>query len=223
MAEAETHVLLVEGFADRDFFNQVCKLLNLHKNPKIQVATPQDYQAQRNTKEDVFKLLPSFLKKIEDSDNHLEHLAIVVDADKLEHGSGYEKTIEKVKEIVKKHDFSLAENKENGLIFNHPDGLADFGLWIMPDNQKEGILENFIKHCIKIEEQQLFSHAVQVVENIPSKKFKSHHYAKAEIATWLAWQNPPGRGLYCSIEDNLLDTTHPLFQELERWLKQIFI
>lgn len=223
MAEQETHVLLVEGSADRDFFTQVCKRLNLHKNPKIRVATPQDYQAPRGGKEDVLKLLPSFLKKIEDSDNALQYLAIVVDADRLEHGSGYERTVEKVKEIVKKHDFSLAENKENGLIFKHPDGLADFGLWIMPDNQQEGIVEHFIKQCISTDEQPLFSHAVQVIENIPSKKFKSHHYAKAEIATWLAWQNPPGRGLYGSLEDNLLDTSHPLFQELERWLKQIFI
>lgn len=223
MANEATHVLLVEGYADRDFFNQICKAVNLNKCPKIQVATPQDYQSPRNTKEDVFKLLPSFLKKIEDSDNYLERLAIVVDADKEEHGFGYEKTIERVKEIVEKHDFALTKNKENGLIFKHSDGLADFGLWIMPDNGNEGILEDFIKQCVSTSERNLFNHAVQIVSEIPAPKFKSHHSIKAEIATWLAWQNPPGRGFYCTIEDKLLDTSHSLFQELENWLKQVFI
>jgi len=217
------HVLLVEGYADRDFFNQVCKVINLNKTPKIKVATPQDYQSRRNTKEDVFKLLPSFLKKIEDSDNDLERLAIVVDADEEQHGSGYPKTIQRVKEIVETHDFVLIENNENGLIFKHSDGLADLGLWIMPDNANEGVIEDFIKQCIRTNERNLFNHAVQVVNEIPTRKFKPHHSTKAEIATWLAWQNPPGRGFYCAVEDNLLDADHSLFQKLENWLKQIFI
>ena len=46
--------------------------------------------------------------------------------------------------------------------------------------------------------------------------------AKAEVATWLAWQKQPGHGLYCAVKDNLLNTDHTLFQELEQWLKKIF-
>ncbi len=223
MANNATHVLLVEGYADRDFFTQVCKVINLNKSPKIQVATPQDYQSPRNTKEDVFKLLPSFLKKVEDSDNELERLAIVVDADRKQHGYGYANTIQRVKSIVEQHDFALAENKKNGLVFKHSDGLADFGVWIMPDNANEGVIEDFIKQCVKADERNLFNHAVHVVNEIPSPKFKLHHSTKAEIATWLAWQALPGRGFYCAVEDSLLDIDHSLFQELENWLKQIFI
>ncbi len=220
MAKISTHVLLVEGFADRDFFEQVCKLLDL--NPLVQVATSKDFKGIRNTKEDVFKLLPNLLKQIEAGE--IERLAVVVDADKLEHGSGYEKTINRVNEIAAKHDFTFAENPTNGLCFKHNGGLADFGLWVMPNNQNEGMLENFIKECIKSDEQPLFNHAVQAVQDVlEPKKFKPHHCSKAEVATWLAWQKLPGHGLHYAVSDNLLDTNSALFQEMEQWLKKIFI
>ena len=114
------------------------------------------------------------------------------------------------------------ENQSNGLVFENSDGLADLGLWIMPNNRDEGMLEDFIKTCVSTTEQPLFNHAVQVVQAVPNKKFKDHHYSKAEVATWLAWQKPPGHGLYWSVKDKLLDTNHALFQEMQQWLKNIF-
>jgi hypothetical protein len=220
MAKISTHVLLVEGFADRDFFEQVCKLLDL--SPLVTVATSKDYQGARNTKEDIFKLLPDLLTQI--GIGKIERLAVVVDADKLEHGSGYEKTLNKVKEITANQGFALAENQTNGLIFKHNEELTDFGLWIMPNNQDEGMLENFIKQCVKNDELPLFNHAVQTVQNLPEpKKFEPHHETKAEVATWLAWQKKPGHGLYHSVQVDLLDTNHALFQEMAQWLKKIFI
>jgi hypothetical protein len=70
----------------------------------------------------------------------------------------------------------------------------------------------------------LFDHAALMVQTVPEpKKFKPHHYSKAEVATWLAWQKPPGHGLYYVVYDNLLDTNHALFEEMQQWLKKIFI
>ncbi len=220
MAEISTHVLLVEGVADRDFFQQVCKSLKL--NPLITVATSKDYLGIRNTKEDVFKLLPDLLTQI--GIGKIERLAVIVDADKVEHGSGYEKTLNKVKEITENQGFALTENQTNGLIFKHNGDLADFGLWVMPNNHDEGMLENFIKQCVKTDELPLFNHAVQSVQNLPGpRKFEPHHEIKAEVATWLAWQKKPGHGLYHSVQVDLLDTNHALFQEMAQWLKKIFI
>lgn len=219
MAKISTHVLLVEGYADRDFFEQACNLLAL--NPLITVATSKDYQGIRNTKEDVFKLLPDLLTQM--GIGKIERLAVVVDADSLEHGSGYEKTLNKVKEITANSGFALAENKTNGLIFKHNGELTDFGLWIMPNNRDEGMLENFIKQCVKTDEQPLFAHAELTVQNLPKPKFSPHNTTKAEVATWMAWQKKPGHGLYHSLQVNLLDTNHALFQEMAQWLKNIFI
>jgi hypothetical protein len=223
-----SHVLLVEGEDDKGFFEQVCKSIQL--NPAIKVAPPKDYQADyetalRNGKQAALNLLLDLLVELLEEAAPTQRLAIIIDADyEQEQGLGYQKTIEQVANRVAEYGFSLVENRTQGLCFKHSDGLAEFGLWVLPNNQGDGMLEDFIKACITSTEQSLFNHAIQVVQDVPEpKKFKSHHYAKAEVATWLAWQKPPGRGLYYSVYDNLLDTDHALFQEMEQWLKKIFI
>jgi hypothetical protein len=223
-----SYVLLVEGEDDRGFFEQVCKSLQL--NPAIKVAPPKDYQADyeetlRNGKQAALNLLEDLLVELLDEAAPTQRLAIIIiDADyEQENGLGYQKTIEQISERVAEYDFSLVTNQTGGLSFKHNDGVAEFGLWIMPNNLHDGMLEDFIKTCVKINEQPLFDHSVQVVDDVPDKKFKSHHYSKAQVNTWLAWQKPPGHGLYYSVSDKLLDNEHALFQDLTQWLKQIFI
>jgi len=92
----------------------------------------------------------------------------------------------------------------------------------MPDNQNEGMLEDWIKSCIKEDESPLFQKASVAVSSLSNPKFKEHITSKAEVATWLAWQKNPGHGLYGTLNANLLDNTHPLFQALEQWLKAIY-
>lgn len=220
---SHSHVLIVEGEDDRGFFEQVCKSFNF-----ITVAPPKAYQAHfdehlHNGKQGALNLLKKLLIQLLDEEAAIRKLAIIIDADYDEEGGlGYEKTIQQVKKIAEKHDFKLAENQEHGLRFKHNDSPAEFGLWVMPNNQKDGMFEDFIKECVTTTEQSLFNHAVQVVQDVPNKKFKDHHYSKAEVATWLAWQKPPGHGLYYSVKDNLLDPNHALFQKMELWLKNIF-
>ena len=222
-----SHVLLVEGEGDRGFFDQVCRSLAL--NPAIKVAPPKDYQADyeellHNSKQGVLNLLDDLLNELLDEVAPTKRLAVIVDADhEQEQGLGYRKTIEQVSKIAADYDFTLAENQANGLYFKHSDGLAEFGLWVMPNNRTDGMLEDFIKTCVTPNEQSLFDHAVQIIQNIPNPKFKPHHNSKAQVATWLAWQKPPGHGLYYSVKDGLLNTNHALFQEMEQWLKKIFI
>jgi hypothetical protein len=215
-------VLLVEGDDDKYFFNKICTLFNL--SPNIKVAVPKDFNSQ-NSKGGVLESLPPLLKQL--ADGSLRKLAVIVDADYEEqYGLGYQKTIQKITELVTLQEFVLIQNTENhasGLIFENGAELANFGLWVMPNNQDSGMLEDFVKTCIKIDELSLFNHANQVVHAISEPKFKPHHYAKAEVSTWLAWQKQPGHGLYRAVHDELLDTDHALFQKLAHWLKQIFI
>ncbi|HIH86657.1 MAG TPA: hypothetical protein HA304_01985 [Methanosarcinales archaeon] len=100
--------------------------------------------------------------------------------------------------------------------------MADFGLWVMPNNGDEGMLEDWIKSCVHPNENQLFAHAKTVVDTLPLTKFKPIHISKAEVATWLAWQKQPGHGLYRAVEDQLIDTNSALFQELSFWLTHIY-
>ena len=218
MAMAD-RVLLVEGESDRSFFEEVCKSLELHTS--VKVAPPKDVGGSHNTKEGVFNHLPILLNQL--SDAQITRLAVVVDADSAANGSGYQHVIKRVKKIVALYGFTLASNPVGGVLFQHDDGLADFGLWVMPNNGAEGMLEDWIKSCVHPDENQLFAHAKTVVDTLPQKKFKSIHISKAEVATWLAWQKLPGHGLYRAVEDQLIDTNSALFKELCVWLNHIYI
>lgn len=218
-------VLLVEAESDRGLFEQIFKALSL--NPEIRVACPREINPEsRNGKQAVFNLTSILLKQFADSDlGEQRKLAVVIDADyETEGGLGYGKTVEQFIEIVGGHDFELAteENNSNGLVFRHPDQLADLGLWVMPNNVNDGMLEDWLKACVHEDEQALFNHAESVVESLEPKKFKPIHQTKAEIATWLAWQDQPGHGLYQAQKANLLDKSKPLYSQLTSWLTRIY-
>jgi len=217
--EAAKKVLLVEGDSDKSFFQKLCKRLDL--DTVVQVATPKDLEGRRNSKEGVFHRLEVLLSQL--NDGQITHVALVVDADYLEHhGLGCQKTIDRVTDMVNPFGFELDPASENGLCFKHADGFADLGLWIMPDNHDEGMLEDWIKTCVKVDEQTLFQSASSAVQDLENPKFSAHLTSKAEVATWLAWQKQPGHGLYVALNDDLLDGDRPLFKAIEQWLLGIF-
>ena len=220
--ETSNQLLLVEGDADKSFFEIIIKKLSL--NTTVKVALPKEVNNDEyNSKEGVFNLLEILLSQLDDG--QFSHIAAIVDSDYIKHGQGYQKTIARISTIIDPLGFELkeAESTQNGLCFKHSDGLADFGLWIMPDNQNEGMLEDWIKSCIKEDESTLFQQASDAVESISDPKFKEHLISKAEVATWLAWQKKPGHGLYGALNDDLLDNTQLLFQAMEQWLKAIYL
>lgn len=214
----QDRVLLVEGETDQGFLIEVLKVLNLQVD--VKVAPPKELGGDYNSKQGVLNYLPTLLNQL--ADGSLINLAVVVDADTSPDG-GYQWTFDLVDKIVKPIGYSLKASTIGGLIFEHDDGLADFGLWVMPDNTQEGMLEDLLKECIHTNEQALFAHAQSVVKKLPKpQKFKSIHSSKAEIATWLAWQKKPGHGLYSAVTDQLLDSNKPLYADLIAWMKHIF-
>jgi hypothetical protein len=224
------YVLFVEGEDDKSFFTKIIALTDLNADiPNIQVAPPKEFNG-KDSKGGIFERLPFLLEQIKDGT--LSKLAIVVDADydkKEGGGLGCQRTIDKIAEIVSvpPYHFALTERpklQSGGLLFKSSNGYNTLGLWVMPDNQQDGMLEDFIKDCIKSDELALFNYAKEVVKNVPNKKFEEHHHSKAEVATWIAWQKPPGHGIYYSVRENnlLLDEESKLFKELKVWLKQVF-
>ena len=213
-------ILLVEGEADKSFFEIICKKLGLHTI--VEVAAPKDLTQARNGKWHAIKLLPILIKYLADEEMELTHLAIVVDADRVADGNGYKNTIDKVTEFVAQEGYALNPNSVAGLLFNHDEDLADFGLWVMPNNCDEGMLEDWIKNCVHSNEHELFTHAQEVVGELSPRKFKPIHCSKAEVATWLAWQEQPGHGLYRIVEDELIDTNSAPYNELSTWLNHIY-
>lgn len=214
------NILLVEGEADRGFFEALCRLLSISAD--VRVATPKDTGGWYNTKEGVLSHLTSVLLP-QLQDGQLARIGVVVDADRAKNGSGFAATLQRFTEALAQGDYRPNPAAAAGLVFSHPDGLADLGLWIMPNNLDEGMLEDWIKQCVTPSESALYQHAEKSIDAIPgAPKFRPWHRTKAEVATWLAWQKKPEHGLYNAAQPDLINVEAPLFKALQAWLKHVF-
>ncbi|MFN9914703.1 MAG: DUF3226 domain-containing protein, partial [Pirellulaceae bacterium] len=107
----------------------------------IQVMTPRNAGACVDSKTNAIHVLPTLLSQLDDAS--IDNLGMVVDADyRDELGLGFAHTLDKIREQVLAHGFSSEKRlQEGGFLFDHPDGLSPFGVWIMPDNRSDGMLE----------------------------------------------------------------------------------
>jgi hypothetical protein len=110
-----------------------------------------------------------------------------------------------------------------GLIHPLSNGLK-FGVWIMPDNKMRGMLETFLAYMISTEHRALWEFAQEVSQTAKNMgaSFTEPHTDKANIYSWLAWQNPPGRQLHQAIIEKILDPKHPNAQCFVTWFKSLY-
>ena len=113
---------------------------------------------------------------------------------------------------------------EEGLIHNTLEGIK-FGVWIMPDNKIQGMLETFLTYIRSINDEELWKFAQEVTQDARSKgaAFKDSHLDKANIHTWLAWQDPPGLQLHqAAMKRHILNPQHPNAQKFVTWFKTLY-
>ena len=112
---------------------------------------------------------------------------------------------------------------EDGLIHTTSEGIK-FGIWIMPDNKMRGMLETFLTYMIPKGNEDLWNFAQEITQEAKSKgaTFKNVHSDKANIYTWLAWQDPPGRQLHNAIMERILNPQHPNAQKFVTWFKTLY-
>jgi hypothetical protein len=105
------------------------------------------------------------------------------------------------------------------------------GVWLMPNNQLTGMLEDFVGLLVPGGEHNvLWNHAHTCLDQLPAQhdlpaneeRFAAPHYAKAHIHTWLAWQKEPGRPLGVAIKSRYLDTQATGASSFVAWLQQLF-
>ena len=94
----------------------------------------------------------------------------------------------------------------------------------MPNNQTPGILEDFVSFLIPQDEALLWEMARTCVDKIPDdmRHFKDRHIIKAQIHTWLAWQEEPGQPLGIAVTAKFLDSESPYAHDLVDWVRRVF-
>jgi len=101
--------------------------------------------------------------------------------------------------------------------------LPILGLWLMPNNQLPGELEDFVQLLVPADDL-LWTRAEQVVHAIPTdeRRFPAHDLMKAMMHTWLAWQHEPGRPMGLAITKRFLDSDAPSAQLFIAWIRRLF-
>lgn len=209
--------LLVEGEADRDFFTACCRVAGI--GDPIDIAPPKQFGAGGYGKGNALKILPDLLKRVDVGE--ITQLGLVIDADFQSTDNGFDKAFGTVQRILQDWGYDIS-SATNGFIFKHPDKLPDFGLWIMPDNASDGLIEDFIKQSVIASDLPLFNRAAMAVSALPEPKFKPIRASKAEVATWMAWQEKPGQPLAGAVGQNLIDFDNGLPKLFIEWLRQVY-
>ncbi len=205
--------LLVEGEQEKRIIPELMKANGItwedaEKNP-IVLIEPK--------KGDQFINQKSISLQLKTSD--LTALGIIVDAD-----NDLNARWDSVKNACSNNIDKLPEQiPESGLICRTTTGVK-FGVWIMPDNKNQGMLENFLAYLIPDESEPVWQYAQEATREASNRgaKFKNSHQYKANIYTWLAWQNPPGRQPHTAITAKILDPNHPKAQTFVSWFKQLY-
>ncbi|MHB1287440.1 MAG: DUF3226 domain-containing protein [Leptospirales bacterium] len=99
-----------------------------------------------------------------------------------------------------------------------------FGVWIMPDNKSQGMIETFCHALVPDDAKPLWSFARDCVKGAQSQgaPFKDIHFDKSHIHTWLAWQDPPGERMGIAFTKKFLDHESPSAMNFVNWFRNLF-
>jgi hypothetical protein len=200
--------LIVEGVDDYHF------IANLLYNYSIKFDKKTQYEIK--AEKGIYKLFKHLPGELIASD-YLS-LGIIVDAD------------QDIKSRIDTFNNFLLSNKmerynsvnNQGFICNYHDNKK-IGIWIMPDNQNTGCLENFISSLIDPNDK-LWPIANSIVTTVSQTemRFMPQHTIKAEIHTWLAWQKQPGMRMGQVFESKYINPHSPQAKNFVNWVKRLF-
>lgn len=203
--------LIAEGWDD---LFSVVGLMRAHVEWPQEKHKAPVYIHMGNGVEEILKpeFLTTFLKS-----PVIKRLGVLLDADANPHGR-----YDRVRTICRQFFPALPpELPPNGLIAENADGNR-FGLWIMPDNASEGCLEIFLRYLIA--DETAWKHAVDSVETARSLgcPCRQSHVAKANLYTWLAWQDPPGQSPGESLTKKILDPHSASATPFVTWFRTLY-
>jgi len=204
---ADKRVLMVEGTDDEHVVKSICGQYQLGTIHTIRRCEGKD------------ALIEAISVRIKESD--INSLGIILDADKDIQAS-WQSVFEKLKSAGYTDLPKFPDPAGTLVLPPHNTLLPKVGIWLMPDNQLPGILEDFLAFLVPMGDS-LLEHARSSIENMPEQpRFSKPKAPKALIHTWLAWQEEPGKPLGQAMTARYLDHSLPLGRVFAGWLQKTF-
>lgn len=148
-----------------------------------------------------------------------ERLGIMVDAN-----ADIYRRWNQVKSELDKVDVALSDSPASGGVII-PGMQSDWrvGVWLMPDNQNRGQLEDFLCRLVPANDR-CWAHACEATRRAKDlgAAFPEKVLCKANIHTWLAWQDTPGLpfGMAVTARYFCVDSVEAL--AFSDWFKRLF-
>lgn len=200
-------LLWVEGKDDRAVTQSLCAVHNLPEVFKIQA------------KDGIDELLGTFFTELRSPG--AERFGLVVDAN-----GDAQARWDSIRNTLESEGYGGVPKQlaANGMIVPGTSHRPMFGAWIMPDNAATGAIEDFAARLVS-DGDALWSHATDAIDRIPEtdRRFPPVRRAKAQIHTWLAWQESPGSPMGQAITKGDLDARAPLAEAFVAWLRRLMV
>ncbi len=199
--------LLVEGNDDQHVVWSICQQFNISETFDV-----VDMRGITN-------LMPAI--PVRAKQRNIQSLGVLVDAD-FNHSNRWEDTVKPLRDL--KYEVPKIPDALGTVIPSPAPNRPRVGIWLMPDNQDTGMLEDFIRSLVPEADQRLVlaEEAVTTLEERNLRQYVPNHRAKALIHTWLAWQADPGTPLGLAITKKYFSTNTALCQQFAAWLNQLF-
>lgn len=198
--------LLVEGNDDQHVIWALCEKFKISENFDV-------IDCEGIGK--LYEQLPIRFKQ-----SSIETIGIIVDAD-----TELSDRWISLKTVLTNIGFAIPKDlPENGLIYKDNNLNIKIGVWIMPNNNLNGMLEDFMSFLVP-KDDKLLPIVNQTLENIENQNLNPYsliHKSKVVIHSWLACQADPGTPMGQSITKKYLSTDEETCKKLTNWLAELF-
>ena len=101
------------------------------------------------------------------------------------------------------------------------DRLPVLGIWLMPDNERDGIFEDLLCTAMAPESEKYISVVVDKARDDGMTGFRDVERSKAIVKTHIAWQDPNKKNLGEAIGSHF-DNLDPACRPFLNWLERLF-
>ncbi|ELY2018334.1 hypothetical protein SL053_002254 [Flavobacterium psychrophilum] len=197
--------LLVEGNDDQHVIWALCEKFTVNENFDV-------IDCEGITK--LYEQLPVRFKQAQ-----VNTIGLIIDAD-----SEIKDRWKSISALLSLQGFIIPQEIPiDGLILKDNSGFK-IGVWIMPNNNENGMLEDFISFLVPKDDKILpiVNDTLTNIENQGLNQYSLIHKSKATIHSWLSLQSDPGTPMGLGITKRYLTTDEETCLKLVNWLKELY-